>query len=106
MTQLQELRKQAKERGLRGYSTMRKDDLCLLLAGKPVAKRLRKNQVSVKTQTDFRVCNDCGLRQYIDDHLMYKVERKIIYDGDLEFDANTGELVGCAVDYCTTGKKR
>ena len=58
MTQLQELRKQAKEKGLKGYSTMNINDLQLLLDGKRVPKKLRKNQVSVETQTDFKVCQD------------------------------------------------
>jgi len=71
MTQLQELKKMAKERGLKGYSTLNRDDLCLLLAGKPVPKKLRKNQVSVETQTDFPICDDCGLQQYAM-HLCFK----------------------------------
>lgn len=96
MTQLQELKKQAKERGLKRYSKMNVFELQLLLSGKRIPKKLRKNQVSVGMQTDFKPCNDCGLRWYIDDHLMYKVDkkRKIIYDGDLEFDGETGELCG------------
>jgi len=84
MTQLQELRKQAKERGLKGYSTMNFTDLCLLLAGKPVPKKLRKNQVSVGTQSDFPPCNDCGLQQLLM-YLSFKAaaaekQRKTIYD--------------------------
>ena len=63
MTQLKELRKQAKDRGLRCYSTMRKGDLELLLQGKPVARRLRKNQVCVETQTEFLLCKDCELKR-------------------------------------------
>jgi len=39
MTQLQELRKEAKEKGLKGYSTMGVSDLQLLLAGKRVPKK-------------------------------------------------------------------
>ena len=100
MTQLKELRKQAKERGLRGYSTMLKDDLILLLQGKPVPKRLRKNQVSAGTQTAFPVCNQCGLEAYMT-HFFFKADakqRKVIYDGDLEIDAETGEVIGCEVE--------
>ena len=100
MTQLKELRKQAKERGIKGYSTLNKGDLELTLQGKSVPKRLRKNQVSVGTQTDFPVCNDCGLEAYMT-HLSFKADakqRKVVYDGDLEFDAETGEVLGCEVD--------
>lgn len=76
-------------------------ELHLLLAWKSVPKKLRKNQVSVGTQTDFPVCNDCGLKQFIT-HLSFKADaqqRKIIHDGDLEIDAETGEVVDCEVDY-------
>lgn len=98
---MEELRKQARDKGLKGYSKMCKADLQLLLAGKRVPKKLRKNQVCVGTQTDFRVCNDCGLEAYMT-HLSFKAEaekRRIAYDGDLEIDIDTGEIVGCAVDY-------
>ena len=44
LTQLQDLKKQAKERGFKGYSTLSKLDLQLLLAGKPVPKRMKKNR--------------------------------------------------------------
>ena len=101
MTQLRELRKQAKEKGFKGYSTMRVGDLQLLLAGKRVPKRLRKNQVSKETQTDFLVCNDCRQKAYWT-RLFFKADankRKVIVDGELEIDAETGEVIGCAVDY-------
>ena len=101
MTQLQELRKQAKEKGLKGYSTMNINDLQLLLAGKRVPKKLRKNQISVGTQTDFEACQNCALKNAFT-HLEFKSEaknRKIVYDGDLQFDSETGELLGCEVDY-------
>ena len=39
---MQDLRKQAKERGFKGYSTLSKLDLQLLLAGKPVPKIMKK----------------------------------------------------------------
>jgi len=100
MTQLQDLRKQAKEKGLKGYSTMGVADLKLLLAGKPVPKELRKNQVCVGKQTDFPICNECGLQQLVT-HLCFKADakRKIIYDGDLKLDAGTGEVLEYEVDY-------
>ena len=98
MTQLQDLRKQAKERGLKGYYTLSKFDL---LAGKPVTKKMKKKQVSVGTQTDFRLCNACGL-EAIMMHLCFKADvgREISYDygDDLETDAASGEVVGYGVD--------
>ena len=54
MTQLKELRQQVKAQGIKGYSVMNRDDLILALQGKPVPKKLRKNQVSIGTQTDFK----------------------------------------------------
>ena len=84
MTQLQELKKQAKEKGFRECSTMNISELQLLLAGKKVPKRLRKNQVSVGTQTDFKPCNECGLL-VLTTHIGFKAaaaERRVIYDGD------------------------
>ena len=102
MTQLklQELRKQAKERGLRGYSTMDRGELGLLLVGKKVPKRLKKNQVSVGTQTDFPPCNDCGLRALLT-HLSFKADakRRIVADDGVEIDAETGEVVGYELDH-------
>lgn len=87
--------KKAREKRLKGYSRMNVYDLQLLLAGKQVPKKMQKNQVSVGTQTDFRVCNDCSLRQYIDDHLMY---RKVIHDDDLKINAEPCEVLGFEVD--------
>ena len=29
----------------------------------------------------------------------YAAKRKVIVDGDLEIDAETGEVIGCVVDY-------
>ena len=43
---LKELRKEAKERGLKGYSTLSKDQLIQLLSGEIVKKKLKKNQKS------------------------------------------------------------
>jgi len=101
MTQLKELREIAKERGLKGYSALRKDDLYLLIAGKPVPKKRRKNQVSVGTQTDFEMCDGCSLKKLVT-HLSLKAnveKRKIAYQDDLEIDVKTGEVCGYEIDY-------
>ena len=101
MTLLKELRKQAKEKGLRGYSTLCKEDLQLALKGKPVPKKLKKNQVSFGTQTDFPHCRKCGLEQ-IGTHLCFIAaaeERKIAYIEDMEIDVETGEVLRYEVDY-------
>ena len=107
MTQLKELRQQAKTQGIKGYSVMNKDDLILALQGKPVPKKLRKNQVSVGTQTDFEVCDKCSLKRFVT-HLKFKADRlrgyehavgKIVCEDDLEIDEKTGEVCGYEVDY-------
>ena len=74
MTQLKELRQQAKEQGIKGYSVMNKDGLILALQGKPAPKKLRKNQVSVGTQTDFEVCDKCSLKRFVT-YLKFKADR-------------------------------
>ena len=108
MTQLQELRKQAKERGIKGYSVMNKEDLSLALQGKRVPKRLKKNQTSIGTQSDFPICNECGLKALVT-HLSFKADAKDrlaaqrdpvghqqrrIVDEDIEVDAETGDVLG------------
>ena len=102
MTQLKELRKQAKDQGLRGYSTMRKEDLELLLEGKPVPKRLRKNQVSVGVQTEFLLCKDCELKRVFT-RLHFQADaierRKIAEIDDMRIDMETGKVLGYEVDY-------
>ena len=47
---VKELRKEAKERGLKGYSTLSKDQLIQLLNGEMIEKKLRKikNQRKLK----------------------------------------------------------
>ena len=115
MTQLQELRKQAKELGIKGYSGMNKEDLSLALQGKRVPKRL---QTSIGTQSDFPVCNECGLKALVThlsfkadakdrppvgrakgvaaqhDPVGHKVQQRCIVDGDIEVDVETGEVLG------------
>ena len=102
MPLLKELRLQAKERGFRGYSVMSKGDLELMLAGLPPApKKLRKNQVSRGTQTDFPICQECALKKVVT-HLRFKDDancRQIAHVDDEEIDTRTGEVVGCAVDH-------
>ena len=93
MTQLKELKRQAKERGIKGYSVLKKDELILALQGKPVPKRLRKNQVSVGTQTDFPICNECFKAD------AERRQNKVINDGDMIVDAETGEVLEYDVDY-------
>ena len=104
MTQLKELRATSEAQGIKGYSVMNKDDLILALQGKPVPKKLRKNQVSVGTQTDFEVCDKCSLKRFVT-HLKFKADRlrlsyehaemrKIVYQDDLEIDDKTGEVCG------------
>ena len=53
---LKELRKEAKERGLKGYSTLSKDQLIQFLSGEIVKKKLKKNQRCKETQTEFKQC--------------------------------------------------
>ena len=124
MIKINELKKQAKEKGLKGYSTLCKNDLIRLLDGKPI---LRRKLISIEKQRNFSVCDDCYLKRYVnslkfvwrDDKKriakninvqienqfflkMYqdaKEKRNITYDGDLEFDIETGELSGHKIDY-------
>ena len=97
---LNELRHIAKERGLKGYSNLTKENLILALQGKPIVKKLGKNQVCIATQTDFPKCIECFANE-----LVFQAELKnqkkpvIIYDDDLEIDADTGEVIGCDVEY-------
>ena len=124
MPQLKELQRKAKELGIKRYSSLNKDELILALQGEPV---LRKNQRSVGTQTDFPICNECGLQRFVT-HLCFKADaeqrknqvsvgtqtdfpiynecfkaeqrkNKVINDGDMIVDAETGEVLEYDVDY-------
>ena len=57
------MRKEAKERGLKGYSTLSKDQLIQLLNGEMIEKKIKKNQKSKETQTEFKQCEECSLDQ-------------------------------------------
>ena len=99
MTHLKELKKKAKEKGLKGYSTACKHELELALRDGIL---LRKNQKSIGTQTDFLSCGNCKLRHLINSMKKPKQREnrdKIIYDGDLETDGDTGEVLRYGVDY-------
>ena len=98
MTQLKELKKRAKEKGLKGYSIARKHELELALTEGVL---LHKNQKSIGTQTEFLSCDNCKLRHLIESMKKLKQceNRKIIYDGDQEIDVDTGEVLRYGVDY-------
>ena len=107
METLKTLRSKAKEQGLHGYSTMNREQLEQLLRGEKVVK-YRKNQSHAETQTeDFPKCHDCqeilgchtcGLNHMID-QLSMQSKRRIVHDGDMEIDADTGEVLGPIVVY-------
>ena len=80
----------AKEQGLKGYSGLKKFDLQCLLK--------KKNQVSIETQTDFEKCLECytSILRY---RAKLQLKRRVAYDGDLEIDVDSGEVIGCSVDY-------
>ena len=98
---LNELRHAAKEQGLKGYSTLTKENLILALQGKPIVKKLSKNHVCIATQTDFPRCVECFMNKLVFQAELMTDQKKpaIIYDGDLEIDAETGEVIECGVEY-------
>ena len=64
MLTLADLKNQAKTLGLRGYSTMKRDDLEALLRGEKVA-RYGGKQRHTTTQTDFDCCEKCMEKTYL-----------------------------------------
>ena len=99
---LKELRIEAKERGLKGYSTLSKDQLIQLLNGEMIEKKLRKNQKSKETQTEFKWCEECAMST-----LLYqlslkteiKAERRIVEeDNGVIIDIDSGEVLGMTVE--------
>lgn len=110
---MEDLRKKAKEKGLKGWSSLNKPQLKRL-----VEEGLRPNQVSIGVQTE--PCNECNLRVFIE-HMHAKaaalgiqktvvsiseieeaerraIQRKIVYDG-IYIDSLTGEVLGSGVVY-------
>ena len=102
MSTLKQARAEAKARGLHGYSTMTLDQVRQLLRGEKVLK-YKKNQQSMGSQTDVLECENCALRTHVS-HLTKqskpadKHQRKIVIDGDMEIDGNTGEVLGICVE--------
>ena len=104
---LKELRKNAKERGLKGYSTLSKDQLIQLLSGEIILKKLKKNQKSKETQTEFKQCEECALSTMFY-QLTLEVERNktlaerrrriVEEDNGVIIDIDTGEVLGLTVE--------
>ena len=104
---IKELRSEVKERGLKGYSTLSKDQLIQLLNGAVVKKKLKKNQKSKETQTEFKQCEECALST-----MFYQLEleaernkikaerrRRIVEeDNGVVIDIDTGEVLGMTVE--------
>ena len=104
---LKELRKEAKERGLKGYSTLSKDQLIQLLNGEMIEKKIKKNQKSKETQTEFKQCEECALSTMLY-QLTLEVEknkikaerrRRIVEeDNGVIIDIDSGEVLGMTVE--------
>ena len=99
MSTVKELRKEAKERGLKGYSTLSKDQLIQLLSGEMIEKKFKKNQRCQESQTEFKQCEECSLDQELY-RLTLKAERirRIVEEDGVRIDAHTGEVLGMTVE--------
>ena len=99
MSTVKKLRKEAKERGLKGYSTLSKDQLIQLLNGEMIEKKIKKNQKSKETQTEFKPCEECSL-----DRELYRLtlktgrRRRIVEEDGVRIDVDTGEVLGMTVE--------
>ena len=101
---------------------MCKDDLQLLLAGKRVPKKLRKNQISIGIQTDdflkcancgkidWFTCSECGMvrliaelkrkaREAEREAELEEERRSIVEENGVFINTKTGEVVDYDVDY-------
>ena len=103
---VKELRKEAKERGLKGYSTLSKDQLIQLLSGEMIEKKFKKNQRCEESQTEFKQCEECSLDQELY-RLTLKAERnkikaerrrRIVEEDGVRIDVDTGEVLGMTVE--------
>ena len=96
---VKELRKEAKERGLKGYSTLSKDQLIQLLSGEMIEKKIKKNQRCQESQTEFKQCEECSLDQELY-RLTVKAERRrrIVEEDGVRIDVDTGEVLGMTVE--------
>ena len=96
---VKELRKEAKERGLKGYSTLSKDQLIQLLSGEMIEKKFKKNQRCQESQTAFKQCEECSLDQELY-RLSLKAERRrrIVEEDGVRIDVDTGEVLGMTVE--------
>ena len=101
---MKELRKEAKERGLKGYSTLIKDQLTQLLNGEMIEKKIKKNQKSKETQTEFKQCEECALSTMLYQLTLeaetnkIKAERRIVEeDNGVIIHIDTGEVLGMTV---------
>ena len=99
------MRKEAKERGLKGYSTLSKDQLIQLLSGEIVKKKLKKNQRCQETQTEFKQCEECAMSTLLyqlslkAERNKIKAERRIVEgDNGVIIDIDTGEVLGMTVE--------
>ena len=101
---LKELRKMAKERGLKGYSTLSKDQLIQLLRGEIVKKKIMKNQRCQETQTEFKRCEECALSTMLyqltlEAEIKAERRRRIVEeDNGVIIDIDTGEVLGMSVE--------
>ena len=96
---VKELRKEAKERGLKGYSTLSKDQLIQLLSGEMIEKKFKKNQRCEESQTEFKQCEECSLDQELY-RLTLKTgrRRRIVEEDGVRIDVDTGEVLGMTVE--------
>ena len=95
---MKELRKEAKQRSLRGYSTLSKDQLIQLLNGEIVKNKLKKNQWCQETQTEFKQCEECSLNQELYRLTLKAERRRVLEDNGVIIDIDTGEVLGMTVE--------
>ena len=95
---MKELIKEAKQRSLRGYSTLSKDQLRQLLNGEIVTKKLKKNQRCQDTQTEFTLCQECSLNQELYRLTLKADRRRVVEDNGVIIDIDTGEVLGVTVE--------